>query len=414
MAWSLTPSGPAFVDLLEDSGLIVARVTSEEAWVSERERRGAQLSGRTAPSYRENEIVVVDKFGSVTRIDPRTTGDRQEAITERLADIDPGLLMSITDARSVMKEVSRQPFIDSQQAQRPATKIEARINRLQREAVTPEAFAASLCREGIHIARVDRAGMRALDTDRWEAYRDERPSFAPYPKEGELVAINRFGSVYRLNPHRIDVPGLEDALTTGRRTIPNLGAARKFIMEDRAAEEDAWLTALTERGDEKRLKAAEQQKAWKEWRDEHVGRVTGDKPGLKRTAKKALRVVDQATGKVSGVAEFMINFLAGAPAQQDPKEFDLTAFVSDPAARAAQRRADGVARAEADAEEIALENIRRNIEAGGDLSPVDLANLTREHQEQIKAKGDDRVREIIEEAQRRKERGNDGGREREW
>ena len=324
--------------------------------------------------------------------------------------------MSVTDARAVMKEVSRQQFIDSQQAARPATKIEARINELQRQAMTPGAFAALLYQEGLHIARADLPGILALDRERRDALREDRQSYAPRPQVGELVVINRFGGVHRLNPHRLDVAGIEASLTTGLRTIPQLGPARKFIMEERATEVKQEEATRTQQGEEKRDKDAERQKAWKEWRDEHVDRVTGGKPGGGKPVKQALRVVDRTTGMVSGVADFIANLLGGSSSQPEPpRKFDMKSFVSDPAARAAQRRSDAAAMRQQEAAEIALENIRRNVEAGGDLSPADLANLTREQQEQIRAKGDDGVKQIIDDARKVAERYWKGGeREREW
>ena len=136
--------------------------------------------------------------------------------------------------------------------------------------------------------------------------------------------------------------------------------------------------------------------------------------GKAQPVRKALRVVDRATGMVSGVADFMTSLLAGSSPQPEPRRFDMKAFVSDPEARAAQRRADAAALREAEEAKIALENIRRDVEAGGDLSTVDLANLTREQQEQIKAQGDDGVKQVIEDARQRHERHWQGdGRERE-
>ena len=60
--------------------------------------------------------------------------------------------------------------------------------------------------------------------------------------------------------------------------------------------------------------------------------------GKAQPVRKALRVVDRATGMVSGVADFMTSLLAGSSPQPEPRRFDMKAFVSDPEARAAQRR----------------------------------------------------------------------------
>lgn len=61
----------------------------------------------------------------------------------------------------------------------------------------------------------------------------------------------------------------------------------------------------------------------------------------------------------------------------------------------------------------ALENIRESMDRGENLRPSDLTKLTANHLENIKAKGDDYVRELIEDIQRKEERKDDYGRSRE-
>ena len=163
--------------------------------------------------------------------------------------------------------------------------------------------------------------------------------------------------------------------------------------------------------------AAEQQRQTEQTARAEQGARPGEAArnhGKAQPVRKALRVVDRATGMVSGVADFVTSLLAGSSPRPEPRRFDMKTFVSDPEARAAQRRADAAALREAEEAKIALENIRRDVEAGGDLSATDLANLTREQQEQIKAQGDDGVKQLIEDAHQRYERQRQGdGRERE-
>ena len=55
------------------------------------------------------------------------------------------------------------------------------------------------------------------------------------------------------------------------------------------------------------------------------------------------------------------------------------------------------ARAESESEK-AIESIRKDMETGRRLKPEDVQHLTREHQEQIRSKGDDYVRQMVDDA----------------
>lgn len=166
LARSLTDSAQAFVDALEDHGLILAQVTaadienyrstaplrkpdkparepwmtqtggtdalspehresaerSYENWNEEYRRRysfedyveyvqkkWAENSDKanekyaySKPSWREGELVVVDQFGGVTRLTERTTGLKVDELKTYLQDIDRQPLLSVTEAQEAM------------------------------------------------------------------------------------------------------------------------------------------------------------------------------------------------------------------------------------------------------------------------------------------------------------------------
>jgi hypothetical protein len=132
-------------------------------------------------------------------------------------------------------------------------------------------------------------------------------------------------------------------------------------------------------------------------------------------AAAGLQVVDGATGLVSRLGDFMLDLLAGSPAPAPEKPADMKAFVTDPAARKEQQLARMAARGAAERDEKALDRIADDMKAGKALSASDIRNLTLAHQMQIKHFGDDGVRQMVEDAQKRAERywkGNERERER--
>jgi ATP-dependent exoDNAse (exonuclease V) alpha subunit len=125
-----------------------------------------------------------------------------------------------------------------------------------------------------------------------------------------------------------------------------------------------------------------------------------------------LRVVDSVSGTVTKLGDFVLDFLAGSPPPQ-PKA-DMRGFVTDPAARKQQQLARLASTRQAQEADKALESIREDMQAGRNLKSEDIKKLTRQHQEQIKQFGDEAVRQMVDEAQKRAERYWKGdGRERE-
>jgi ATP-dependent exoDNAse (exonuclease V) alpha subunit len=118
---------------------------------------------------------------------------------------------------------------------------------------------------------------------------------------------------------------------------------------------------------------------------------------------KGLRVIDSTTGAVSKLGDFLIDLLAGASPARDA-ETDMGAFVSDPAARKAQQLARLEARQQERQAQAALERMEDDMKAGKALAASDIQALTRAQQETIRAFGDDAVRQMVEDAQRRAER----------
>ncbi len=127
-----------------------------------------------------------------------------------------------------------------------------------------------------------------------------------------------------------------------------------------------------------------------------------ENPGFGRAAgKAAIEVADTAGKAIGKLADVVGGFFGGgsnAP-PEPPERHGHTAALRQ---MQEQRRANA-----------ALERIRDSMERGHRIRAEDLQNLAPNHIENIRAKGDDGLRQIIDRHRREQERGRDWGRERE-
>ncbi len=89
----------------------------------------------------------------------------------------------------------------------------------------------------------------------------------------------------------------------------------------------------------------------------------------------------------------------------------MRAFVTDPAARKERQLARLAEMRQAEAADRALGHIRQDMAAGRDLKFGDIISLTRQQRDLIREKGEDGLRQLVEE-QRQREQSRDHGRER--
>ena len=418
-AWRTTDSGKAFAAAIEERGYILARG----------DRR---------------DFCIVDSAGDAHSLARRIEGAKVQDVRERMADIDPASLPSVADARAVMREARAAHVAEQQQRERPLTKIEACVAEELGLAESPAALNAALYREGITIARADAAGREQVQRDydaryheqRIAAHGDDRANADDIKRrevqfvDGEIVALDRFANVHRINPHHIDPTKLEAALTHGTHGLPNLSGVRDFIKQDRAAEQKQNAAARDARTSERiENRGTKEAKAHADWQERAADqRARRSENQVDRTkvaakdairnaienptqtakaaalgaldtglgavpvAKEGLRVTNAATGVVSSLGSFVDSLLGGKRPQptEETERFR------------AQRRALA-----------AMENIRESMERGENLSASDVSALPTNHLQNIKARGDDYIREIIEKVERDRERGRDYGRSRE-
>ena len=157
---------------------------------------------------------MVDRRGNVTCIDQRTTGDQWEEIQKRLGGIDRAELMNVAEAKEVQRDANRAEFRAQKEAERAQERIKEPVGKtagdirtawiLSRDAENPardiEQLTEALAARGFGIARVTAA--EAYESERLNAFVEEignRANRAPVSREGELVAVNGFGNVYRFD-----------------------------------------------------------------------------------------------------------------------------------------------------------------------------------------------------------------------
>ena len=190
--------------------MILVHVSREEAADSYRAREYAKAINRQNRALKEG-FAVVDRRGTVTRIDQRATGDHWEEIQKKLGGIDRRELLSVDQAREAMKEARKAEWAEKKRIEwekaRPATKLEQAIMAADKTAGRDDAlFAAELGQEGIALARATAADLKALDALRRDqdlalaaGEEPRRLSILANVMEGELCVVTKLGDVIPLN-----------------------------------------------------------------------------------------------------------------------------------------------------------------------------------------------------------------------
>lgn len=365
LAWQLSRTDAELHEALGARGFKFGRVTAEEAYAGERRAAFAQEVGLRPPVFRDNEIVVVDRFGSAFRIDERTTGKSRDEIDKRLAGIDAGNLLGIAATAAAIKQQRRDAWIAEQEKHRPASAIENRIadcadqarrlgativrdretgrdmsrvealaDRLkpaeQRhgESVTitdgKAAFAALLADKGIAIVRISDQDVKALDALRHDEQLDRLASetnsearrqhrFAKL-KTGDLAAVMRYGDVQRLNLEKTG-----DARQYLAETLPDMTTARGAFETEHAATETLWQQhrATVAAEQQQRTEAREERAATastvRTARQSAAGIATAAWSTISTAGRKGGRMFDTLAKTTVGVFSSLAPFAMAAP-----------------------------------------------------------------------------------------------------
>jgi hypothetical protein len=98
-AYAESRTGPEFIAMLEAHGLVVARVSDEDAERSKTQRD----YGLRASFYKAGEYVAINEQGRTYRLDGTTIHDREEHIFARLSGIDASQQLTLSQARQVVE-----------------------------------------------------------------------------------------------------------------------------------------------------------------------------------------------------------------------------------------------------------------------------------------------------------------------
>ncbi|HEY5328267.1 MAG TPA: relaxase/mobilization nuclease domain-containing protein [Acidobacteriaceae bacterium] len=265
------------------------RTDGGKAFRAALDERGLMLSN----GDKRDCFVVIDQAGGQHALNKKLTGLTLAAMRDRLGDLDRAQLPSVEKAKAMQHEKFPTPeqARDAAQADRPrnlaghydslrpearhpayapepekarpetreqerpaasaqatqgerwhernATKMEEKIFRVMDAADRGGAsVVAGLHAEGITLARVDDKGREAIQAIYQQQYDKARESGRGDArlrritfKEGELVAVTRYGDVHRLNPRFIDTAKLERATTGGGDKTPSLSNALTYFAD---------------------------------------------------------------------------------------------------------------------------------------------------------------------------------------
>ncbi len=422
LAWDLTHSGESFAAALEDRGLTLAVVSAEEARASERVSAFARELERYAPRFAEGELVVLDPWGGAYRLNQRTTGDTRDEIDKDLVTVDCSALLSMTDARAALRDARREEFIAERQAERPQTATETKvIDSYLTAHANGRSFTEALAEKGLSLARVTTGDIAQQSMASYadtltnapdqKAERDllEANGLARREQElrlGELVAVNRFGGVHRLNPHKVTAQ-IERHAEQERpiRGIAETRAAWTADYERKLAERQA---RREERADDRIVDqtfAANRQAFSKIDQG-----VVNTRRLIEEPAAKGLKVADHAAGAVVKLTDFVIDILGGMFAPPPARKISAAQIAIDADARREHFRELAAERERG----RALDSMRDDIAAGRNLDAASVRQLSRDDMENIRAHGDSYIQGLIEmREQELKRQREGGGRERE-
>jgi Relaxase/Mobilisation nuclease domain len=379
--WRKSEDGKSFAAAIEERGYILAKG----------DRR---------------DFCVVDRAGDAHSLARRLDGVRAKDVREHMADIDREALPSVGEARATQHSIEKA----NSAPELRGTAAEIRLNWSL--SYSAEGFVAAIEDRHLSLARVGENDEHQSRTA--HAFAKEIGRYAPSYVQGEIVVVNRFGDVYRIDERttgntrseiekhlgaidREALPTVTETRETQRETGEALrqikDAARADNATIRAAENELFANERRERKEAATAAATEKWEARAE-----ADRARIDPVDLTDIATKPALVVLDVAG---GVAESLLDFVGGLLGSSRPPQPEFSSAASLQQFRA-QREAVA-----------ALEGIRHSMERGEGLSASDIRHLTPIHLENIKLRGDDYLRELVESLQRDREHEIDYGRVRE-
>lgn len=416
----------------EHTGLNPRAMKAEVKALREASANGKAFAGALAEhgyilaKGKSRDFIVIDSAGEPHSLG-RFAGMKADELREFMRDVDRAKLPT----EQQVKAADREGVSFHHTPEPPSNKTAAAIFEAFQKAQTPEEFAAACQEEGIFLARVTLAEARESAEVRSQAEAEGAKRLPLKLRQGEIVAVNPYGSIYRLNERttgaehdRIEeraralerngkLPTLHEATASATQQRDMEAAQRKAEREVGAQPEAS--SAIEELRRRFGLATSEKQQTpppIAHTKPEPARMMDTPKaaaPVVKEVAKVAapVKAAVKVADKLMDVVDGLLDFFAGAPPQ---KKITPAEYMANAEARQEYYRQ----KAEAARREKAIEQMAADRRDGRTLAPADLRHLNQEDLKTIKAHGlDDGVKMLIEQAQRQRERERRGGRERE-
>lgn len=321
---------------------------------------------------KEGVFLVVDERGGFASLARRVGGSKAAEIREKLADLDRSQLPTLDQARDQAKGI-------------------------ERDCVN---LTAALDKKNLILARASAEDVKTYSALRETAKADSLAHLPPALREGQLCAVNRAGRVVFLNERTTGLSAglLRDQLKgVDPATVPDvrLAAAANKMAEGLKAD------AKAEQREERRAALQEQReqltpaKAVKALGDikHEIGSASTD---TFRVVGAGFDAAHKVMDKLADVAEAILS-LFDPPA---PRKISAQELAASKAART-ERAAQIAERRERDE---ALDRIAHTAWKDRTVRYSDLVSLQREDLEQLKHRGDDGLRAMVELRERERER----------
>lgn len=267
--------------------------------------------------------------------------------------------------------------------------VRADINEMWQSTDSGKAFAAAVAESPYTLAKGDRRDFCIVDAA-GDAHSLTR--CVEGARAGDIRA--RMADV-----DRESLPTVSEARTEQRAADHSADEAWKKLKAaaraDNEAQRETENEAFWDRVKDRREEKAEATQ--KEWREKVETERKGDSAGVSGgpSGKPALEVLNGVTGMVETLADFVLGLFAGGEKRPPHK------YLSEMDQIRAERRA-----------RASWEHLAESVARGERLSAADISNLPLNQLENIKAHGDDYVRDMIEMVERDRKRDRERGWER--
>lgn len=463
LAVTFSKGGESFKAALGNRGYTLAQVSEQEAAAFERAAAYAEAIGHHAPRYNAGELVVINQFGGIHRLTERTTGKTREEFDKYLVQIKrenlPNAEQGKQEAVMLGQYKKRAELLEKQAQQKAALEKQQAERKEQREKQAKE-FEEKVKQDidarlaGKHLS--DKHSLeRKLEENNTPLFGrlkervkqfighkiDEHNAEKQKEKLHKAIIEKEWGNI---SSDESRAKRLDKSHDRAQATVEIKQAETREKMGIKAPERDeplkaaqrtATATAFSKAAEqttkprdygfpdpEKVRKADEErQKPTLQEREESplnktiraVGKGKEAIGNAGREAKKSIRVIDKATGAVTGLSNGVASILDGIARPVEAFAEGLANMFGG--ASPADERKTSLERTlqameERAAREEALENICESLKGGDDIRAADLRNLPREDLERIREGGDEYLQNMARQFERERD---DWGRERE-